>query len=171
MANVQVKLHAGFQVFWPLDVLFLLFLCLFRHHRLHTRIVQMYALLHALFFFFFLHARRVCCLILSLPFALRTSCPSLFFFFFLHARRVFCLCTTICICLGSSPVSSILLNVFINTVSMASPPSVTSSADRPSLSALLWFLHLVRARLYSCVVMGSLPFGMLLYGACGGRPC
>ena len=120
MANVQVKLHAGFQVFWPLDVLFLLFLCLFRHHRLHTRIVQMYALLHALFFFFFLHARRVCCLILSLPFALRTSCPSLFFFFFLHARRVFCLCTTICICLGSSPVSSILLNVFINTVSMAS---------------------------------------------------
>ena len=25
MANVQVKLHAGFQVFWPLDVLFLLF--------------------------------------------------------------------------------------------------------------------------------------------------
>ena len=54
---------------------------------------------------------------------------------------------------------------------MASPPSLTSSADRPSLSALLLFLHLLRARLYSCVVMGSFPLGMLLLGACGGRPC
>jgi len=29
----------------------------------------------------------------------------------------------------------------------------------------------LRARLYSCVVMGSLLLGMLLLGACGGRPC